>query len=480
MGQLKLSKEGWSNQTVFIFAAVGSAVGLGNIWKFPYITGENGGGAFVLVYLACVFLVGIPVLLSEVALGRAGRANPVQAMTNLARENGASRFWFLLGLNGVLASALILSFYTVIAGWAVAYFFDSLAGAFNNIGKEAVSAHFSSLIADPFTLMFWHTVVAFITVYIVSKGVKGGLERAVSFLMPGLLLILLVLLGYATTTGAFGQSFAFLFSPDFSKLTWQSVLIAMGHAFFTLSIGLGTMMVYGSYLSHKHSIVRAGIWIAMADTAVALLAGLIIFAIVFANGLEPGSGPGLLFETLPIAFGQMTGGWFVGTLFFALVVMAALSSSISLLEPAVSWFDQSWGIKRSKAAWILGGLIWLLGIGTVLSFNVWKGVAIFGERSFFDSVDFITANIMLPLGGLLIVVFTAWVLKPEKRQVELDMTSRAMWWFVFDLKWIAPVAILIIFASNLVSSEQVAFMISVTLLAYAVFVWNEWRKAKRA
>lgn len=479
MGQLKLSKEGWSNQTVFIFAAVGSAVGLGNIWKFPYITGENGGGAFVLVYLACVLLIGIPVLLSEVALGRAGRANPVQAMTNLAKENGASRFWFLLGLNGVVASALILSFYTVIAGWAVAYFFDSVMGAFNNIGKEEVGEHFSSLLANPSILIFWHTVVAFVTVYIVSKGVKSGLERAVSFMMPGLMFILLVLLAYATTTGSFGQSFSFLFSPDFSKLTWQSVLIAMGHAFFTLSIGLGTMMVYGSYLSHKHSIVKAGIWIAIADTLVALLAGLIIFSIVFANGLEPGSGPGLLFETLPIAFGQMAGGWLVGTLFFGLVVMAALTSSISLLEPAVSWFDQSWGIKRSKAAWILGGLIWFLGIGTVLSFNAWKGVPFLGERTFFDSVDFITANIMLPLGGLLIVVFTAWVLKPEKRQAELDMSSRAMWWFVLDLKWIAPVAILIIFASNLVSSDYVIPMVSATLLAYGVFIWNEYRKAKR-
>jgi len=476
MSQLNLSKEAWSNQTIFVLAAVGSAVGLGNIWKFPYITGENGGGAFVLVYLACVLLIGIPVLLSEIALGRAGRANPVQAMANMARENKASRLWFLLGLNGVLAGALILSFYTVIAGWGVAYFFESLTGTFNGIGKEAVGIHFSEMLASPAELLFWHTVVSLITVYIVAKGIKSGLERAISFMMPGLLIILLVLLGYATTTGAFGQSFSFLFYPDFSKLSWSAVLTAMGHAFFTLSIGLGTMMVYGSYLSNKYSIVKAGVWIAFADTVVALLAGLIIFSIVFANGLEPDSGPGLLFQTLPVAFGQMTGGWFFGTLFFALVIMAALSSSISLIEPAVSWFDQNWGIKRQKAAWILGTLIWFIGIGTVLSFNVWSEVHFLGDRTFFDSVDFITANIMLPLGGLLITIFVAWVITPEDRAQYIDLNSRLMSWFVFDLKWIAPVAVLIVFASNLVSSDSVILMILVSLAVYGVYVWNSLRK----
>jgi len=477
MSQLKLSKEGWSNQTVFILAAVGSAVGLGNIWKFPYITGENGGGAFVLVYLACVLLIGIPILLSEIALGRAGKANPVQAMATLAHENKASRLWFLLGLNGVLAGALILSFYTVIAGWGVSYFVESFKGSFIGITADQVGNHFTGLLANPYELLFWHTVVTLVTVFIVSKGVKSGLERAISFMMPGLLIILLILLGYASTTGSFGQSFSFLFSPDFSKLSWEAVLVAMGHAFFTLSIGLGTMMVYGSYLSKKHSIAKAGLWIAAADTIVALLAGLIIFSIVFANGLEPGAGPGLLFQTLPIAFGQMTGGWFFGTLFFALVIMAALSSAISLLEPAVSWFDQNWGIKRQKAAWILGFLIWTIGVGTVLSFNEWADVHFLGERTFFDSLDFITANIMLPLGGLLMAIFVAWVLTPEHRQNEIDLSPGLMRWFVLDLKWLAPVAILIVFASNLVDSDSVMLMIAIALAVYAVYVWNAVRKS---
>jgi NSS family neurotransmitter:Na+ symporter len=475
MSQLQLSKDSWSSQTVFIMAAVGSAVGLGNLWKFPYITGENGGGAFVLVYLGCVLLIGIPVLLSELALGRAGKANPVQAMANVARENGGSRLWGLLGLNGVLAGALILSFYTVIAGWAVSYFVDSLKGVFIGIDANAVGEHFSGLLANPYELIFWHTVVTLFTVIVVAKGIKSGIEKAITFMMPGLLLILLVLLGYATTTGAFTQSLNFLFAPDFSKLTWQAVLTAMGHAFFTLSIGLGTMMVYGSYLSKEYSIVKAGLWIAFADTIVALLAGLVIFSIVFANGLEAGSGPGLLFQTLPVAFGEMAGGWFFGTLFFALVVMAALSSAISLIEPAVSWFDQNWGIKRVKAAWILGFIIWTIGIGTVLSFNEWSDLHFLGERTFFDSVDYITANIMLPLGGLLMAVFVAWVLKDDVRSQEIPLSGNLMSVFIFVLKWIAPIAVMVVFSTNLVADDAVVTMVLITFALYAIYVWNAKR-----
>lgn len=476
MSQLKLSKDSWSSQTVFIMAAIGSAVGLGNIWKFPYITGENGGGAFVLVYLACILLIGLPVLMSEIALGRSGKANPIQGMANLARENGASKLWVLLGFNGVLAGALILSFYTVIAGWAFAYFFQSLVGAFDSITAVEVGVHFDGLLANPYELIFWHTVVTIVTIAIVSRGVKSGLEKAISFMMPGLLFILLILLGYSTTTGSFGESFAFLFSTDFSKLSWQSVLVAMGHAFFTLSIGLGTMMVYGSYLSKEYSIVKASLWIAFADTAVALLAGLVIFSIVFANGLEANSGPGLLFQTLPIAFGQMTAGWFFGTLFFALVVMAALSSAISLIEPVVSWFDQNWGIKRVKAAWILGFVIWFVGLGTVLSFNEWQDVHFLGERTFFDSLDFITTNIMLPLGGLLMTVFVAWVMHSKEREDQIELSSNWMTLFLFVLKWISPVAVIVVFASNLVAVDNVIVMIAIALLVYLLYAWNAGRQ----
>ncbi len=439
----------WSNQTAFILAAVGSAVGLGNLWKFPYIAGENGGGAFVLVYLGCVLLIGLPVLMAEISLGRRGQASPPQAMRNLAKENGSSKLWWLLGLNGVLAGVLILSFYTVIAGWGATYFYDSFIGKFNDISAEQVGQHFEDLVANPMHLLFWHTVLMIATIVVVSKGLKSGIEKAITYMMPVLLVLLLILLGYAVSTSGFGQSLYFLFEPNFSKLTWNSVLIAMGHAFFTLSIGLGTMMVYGSYLSKKHSVVKASIWISFADTMVALIAGIIIFSIVFSNGLEPGSGPGLLFQTLPVAFGQMTGGWFFGTLFFGLVVIAAFSSAISLIEPAISWLIDRWNMSRVKASWILGISIWLVGVGSLLSFNEWKTVYFLDGKTFFDTVDFVTANIMLPLGGLFMAVFFGWILTKEQVKEELHLSGSMLSIFINVLKYLTPIAVSIVFVSNL-------------------------------
>jgi len=472
VSKLQLSTQSWSTQSLFILAAVGSAVGLGNLWKFPYITGENGGGAFVLVYLACIILIGLPVLISELALGRAGKANPPQAMANLAKASNASNLWRFLGVNGLLAGILILSFYAVIAGWALSYFVDSLQGDFLEINAEAVGDHFSGLLASPLELLFWHTLIMLITLFIVSRGVKQGLEKAINFMMPGLILILLVLLGYATTTGSLGQSFSFLFTPDFTKLTWESVLIAMGHAFFTLSVGMGVMMVYGSYVKSSYSIVKAGMWIAFLDTLIALIAGLVIFAIVFANGLEAGSGPGLLFQTLPVAFGQMTGGWFFGTLFFALVVMAALSSAISLIEPAVSWVEQNWSISRMKATWGLGFMAWLVGIGTVLSFNHWSDVHFLGDKTFFDSLDFITANIMLPLGGLFMAVFVAWTMKPAILQQEVSLSHSWLNLFLFDLRYLTTVAVMVVFATNLVESTYVGVLVTLTLMLYSAYAYK--------
>jgi len=439
----------WSSQTIFIMAAVGSAVGLGNLWKFPYIAGENGGGAFVLVYLACVLLVGLPVLMAEISLGRRGAASPPEAMRKLATENGASKIWWLLGFNGILAGVLILSFYTVIAGWAGAYFIDSLKGTFNNINAEQAGLHFDGLISSPLTLLFWHTVIMLATIVVVAKGLKNGIEKAIIYMMPVLLILLLILLGYAMTLSGFGQSVSFLFEPNFSKLTWNAVLIAMGHAFFTLSIGLGTMMVYGSYLSKKHSIVKASIWISFADTLVALIAGMIIFSIVFSNGLEAGSGPGLLFQTLPVAFGQMMGGWFFGTLFFGLVVIAAFSSAISLIEPAISWLIDRWNMTRIKATWLLGGLTWLVGVGSVLSFNDWSEVHLLEGKTIFDTIDFITTNIMLPLGGLFMAIFFGWLLTKKQVQDELNLKKIKLVIFLNVLKYITPIAVSIVFVSNL-------------------------------
>jgi len=448
MSQLKLSPTLWTSQTVFIMAAIGSAVGLGNLWKFPYITGENGGGAFVLVYLLCILLIGLPILIAEISLGRAGQANPPQAMANLVKKTGANKLWVWLGINGLLGGLLILSFYSVIAGWALAYFFESLSGSFISMDADAAQAHFDGFVGNAWQLLFWHTLVMLTTVWIVIQGVRSGIERAINIMMPGLLVILLILLGYAMSTGAFAASFDFLFRADFDKLSANSVLIALGHAFFTLSLGFGTMMVYGSYLPNDYSIIKASIWIAVADTVIALLAGLVIFSIVFGNELEAGSGPGLLFQTLPIAFGQMTGGWFFGTLFFGMVVFAAISSSISMIEPAISWLEQNWHYSRRKSAWILGSITWVIGLGSVLSFNLWQDKTFFADKTFFDTMDFLTSNMMLPLGGLFTAIFVGWVWSQQQRNEETGMPAKWSPVYQVIIKWVAPLLVFIVFVNS--------------------------------
>jgi len=439
----------WSSRWMFILAATGSAVGLGNIWKFPYITGENGGGAFVLVYLLCIAAIGIPIMMAEVMLGRRGRQSPVNTMATLAKEASSHPIWKYLGWMGVIAGFLILSYYSVIAGWASAYVFRAASGIFVGQTADGISSLFNDLTSDPEKLLAWHTIFMVSTMIVVSRGVSHGLEKAVRFLMPALFILLLIMVGYAVNSGSFSEGVDFLFAPNFAALTAQGVLIAMGHAFFTLSLGMGAIMVYGSYLSKDTSIAKTSISIAFADTAVALLAGLAIFPIVFANGLEPGSGPGLIFNTLPIAFGQMAGGTFFGTLFFILLVFAAWSSAISLIEPLVTWMVENKGMKRLKASVWSGLITWLLGIGTILSFNNWAENKIFG-MTFFELLDYLTSNIMLPLGGLLIALFAGWVMKREHSKEELGMGN--MIWFqlwLFLVRFVTPIAVIVVFLNAL-------------------------------
>lgn len=441
----KISAQGeWSTRLAFIFAATGSAVGLGNIWKFPYITGENGGGAFVLVYLLCIALIGVPIMMAEILLGRRGRQSPINTMRDLAKEAGAKPYWRWLGWLGVIAGFLILSYYSVIAGWAMAYFVRVSTGLFEGATADGVSSIFGQFIADPEKLLAWHSLFMIMTMLVVARGVKG-LERAVRFLMPALLVLLLLLVVYAMEQGDFAQALDFLFSADFSKITSESLLTAMGHAFFTLSLGMGAIMVYGSYLPNKVSIGSTTLIIALADTAVALLAGLAIFPLVFANGLEPSSGPGLIFQTLPIAFGHMDYGSVFGGLFFLLLVFAAWSSSISLIEPAVAWLVENKNMSRMRACIISGMTTWLLGIGTVLSFNLTADVRLF-DKTFFDLLDYLTANIMLPLGGLCIALFVGWVMSRDDSMAELKMKRPLAYniW-IFLLKYISPTAVLIVF-----------------------------------
>ena len=433
----------WSGRLAFVLAATGSAVGLGNIWKFPYITGENGGGAFVLFYLLCIAMIGIPILMAEVMLGRRGRQNPIGTMKSLALEENASSKWQWLGGLGVITGVMILSYYSVIAGWALAYFFDAIGGVFKNISAQASGEHFSALVGSWDTLLGWHTMFMGLTLYVISKGVRGGLEKAVTLLMPALFILLLVMVGYAMQTDSFQKGLDFLFRADFSKLNKESALIAMGHAFFTLSLGMGAIMAYGSYLPKQVSIAGAGIAIALADTAVALLAGMAIFPIVFANGLEPGSGPGLIFTTLPIAFGQMPYGSFFASLFFLLLIFAAWTSAISLIEPAVAWMVEKTGVTRLRAAAVMGGVTWLVGIGSILSFNIGSNATLW-DKTFFDWMDYLTANILLPFGGLLIAFFAGWVMRRKSAQDELNLSGAMFAIWSFLIKYIAIIAVLIV------------------------------------
>lgn len=436
----------WSNRWIFILAATGSAVGLGNIWKFPYITGENGGGAFVLIYLLCIAAIGIPIMMAEVLLGRRGRQSPINTMKDLAKEEGRSPLWSLLGWSGVLAGFLILSYYSVIAGWALAYVLNASSGAFTGIPAAEIQNIFSALVASPGQLIFWHSLFMLMTMLVVARGVKNGLEVAIRFLMPALFVLLLIMVGYAINSGEFARGLSFLFTPDFSKIGAEGVLTAMGHAFFTLSLGMGAIMIYGSYMPKGASIAKTSIIVALADTLVALLAGMAIFPIVFANGLEPGAGPGLIFQTLPIAFGSMPGGTLFGTIFFVLLVFAAWSSAISLIEPAVAWLVENKGWTRIKASIWCGFATWLVGLGTVLSFNEWSAYTLWG-KTFFDLLDFLTSNIMLPLGGLFIAVFAAWVMKASSTADELALAEKGVahtsWRFL--VRFVTPVAVIIVF-----------------------------------
>lgn len=441
----------WASRWTFILAATGSSVGLGNIWKFPYITGENGGGAFVLVYLACIAAVGIPIFMAEVVVGRRGRQSPIHSMRDVALEAGRDPRWSWLGWMGALAGFMIFAFYSVVSGWVLAYVFHTLNGTFNGAGSEAVGAVFNGMLGDPTTLTLWHTIFVAMVMVVLSRGISKGLEQAIRIMMPSLFVLVLLLLMYALTTGSFGRGVEFLFAADFSKLSWNSVLVALGHAFFTLSLGMGAMMVYGSYMPKKASIAGTAMIVAGLDTLVALAAGMAIFPLVFANQLDPGAGPGLMFVTLPVAFGGMPGGQVFGFLFFLMVSIAAWSSAVSLMEPAVAWMVERFPVSRNQACLVLGGGGWVLGLGALASFNIGADWLLFG-MNFFDFLDFVTANLLLPLGGLLTALFVGWWLPARISRDEMgeDRGSAHSLWF-FLLRFIAPVAVLVVFVANLYS-----------------------------
>jgi neurotransmitter:Na+ symporter, NSS family len=435
----------WNSRWSFVLATTGSAIGLGNIWKLPYMIGVNGGSAFVLIYILSILFVGIPLLMTEIMLGRRVQKNPMDAMQTLAKECNTSQAWKYVGGMGMLTGVLILCFYSVVGGWVLSYISTAAQDGFTNITAEQSSANFSALLASPLTLLLWHSVFMLITMGVVARGVNSGLEKANNFLIPALFAILLILLGYSMSVGDMQGSVDFLFKPDFSKITPIATLAALGHAFFSLSLGMGSVMVYGSYLKREVSISRASIYVALADTLLGLLVGLAIYALVFANNLNPSEGPGLIFQTLPIAFGQMPWGNFFAVLFFILVAFAASTSAISLVEPSIAWIVENTNINRKRAVIGLGFLIWLIGIAVLLSFSAWQDVKIIFGLGIFDTLDKLTSTIMLPLGGLLMAIFAGYFMKKNHTQEELDLkTSTYQLWRIAN-NVIAPAAICAVF-----------------------------------
>ena len=438
----------WSNQWAFILAATGSAVGLGNIWRFPYVTGENGGGAFVLVYLACVLLLGIPLMFSEMMLGRRGKSNPVGSMAAAAKEAKASPLWKGVGAFAVTAGFLILTYYIVVAGWAFIYIPIAISGTFVGATPEAIHDIFIGIQNDPVRLAGWSAVVIIITIFIVSRGIEKGLEKASYVLMPGLFIILVSMVIYNMTTGYFTAGFAYMFNPDFSKLTTQGVLIALGQAFFSVSIGSGATLVYGSYMPNNIHIGKTACWVAGMDTLVAILAGLCIFPLVIAYNLEAGSGPGLIFETLPLAFGQMPFGTAFGTLFFVMLTFAVITSTIALLEPAISWLTEKFNFSRFQACASAGLVVWIIGLGTVFSYNIWSDTTIYG-RTFYQMIDYITAAWMLPIGGLFVAIFCGWFMARSVSEKELSLPILIYKGWRLLIRYLAPIGIVIIFLNAL-------------------------------
>lgn len=445
----------WSSRMLFVLAAVGSAVGLGNIWKFPYMAGDHGGAAFFFVYLICICLIGFPVMLAEIMIGREGRMSPINSLRQLARRNNLSQGWGLIGWFGVFTGFLILSFYAVVAGWILFYVFRMFSGEFNGVDIETAGGMFGDFIGDWKQVALWFTIFMVITGVVVAKGVNKGLEVVVRYGMPVLFLLLLVMLIYGITQGGFGDAFSFMFILDFNNLglSWDSLVRAMGHAFFTLSIGMGAIMAYGAYMPREGSI-KSAVWvIVVVDTLVAIVAGLAIFSIAYAHGSEPHGGPALLFITSASAFGNLPLGAIFGGLLFVLVSIAALTSAISILEPATAYLVERFKLSRWIVVTVCCLIAWIIGWGTVLSFNAWQNLIIipgFGDGTFFAVLEFLVDSFLLPIGGLLIAIFVGFILPRSKVKTAIEISTEwGMKIWLALIRVIAPLSILVIFAITL-------------------------------
>ena len=441
----------WSSRFAFLMASVGFAVGLGNIWRFPYVTGENGGAAFVLVYLACAFGIGVPILMAELLIGRRGQGSPPSAMANVASQSGKSQQWKWVGGMGLLAAYTIEIVYAVVVGWVLWYLFKAITTGFAGVDATVANAEFAAVLDNNLGMLAWTLVGLAITGAIIYAGVQNGIERAVNIMMPLMFLLLVGLAAYNYFAGGFDQAVAWLFTPDFSKIGFGTVLAAIGQAFFSIGVGMAGMMVYGSYLPKSISITHSVLIIVVADTGVALLAGLVIFPAVFHHGLDPAAGAGLIFQTLPVAFAQMPGGYVFSVLFFLILSVAGITSMVGLVESVNAWVEERFNIPRHKSAVLVVGSIAMFSILSIMSYNV-MGELNMGGMNFNDVMDYFSTKILLPVGGLLIAVFAGWVVKKEATRDELtSLNGLAYEVWHFLIRFVVPPAVGVILVMGIMS-----------------------------
>lgn len=438
--------EQWSSKWAFILAATGAAVGLGNVWRFPYMAGTHGGSAFVVLYLVCVAVIGLPIMIAEILIGRRAKSNPVTALAQLAHESNQSMHWGFLGWWGALALLLVLSFYSMVSGWSIAYLVHTVFVGFKGESTLSITHHWQHFLSSPWQLIGWHTLFMALTIAVIIRGVASGLEKATKFMMPALYLILIFLVIYAAKIGDFKHAFHFLFDFHFEKITPRIIIAAMGHAFFTLALGAGAMLTYGAYVPKKVNIANTVVIVAFLDVLVAILSGLAIFPLVFAYHLAPNSGPGLMYVTLPIAFAHIPFGSGAGALFFLLLLFAAWTSSINLAEPMVIILQNKLKLTRTQSAILVGSLAWVIGIGSALSFNVWKHIKLFHQFTIFDIATSLPTDIILPIGGLGFAIFAGYIMKRRYTEKEVNPKIYKVWRFL--VRTIAPAAIILVFASG--------------------------------
>jgi len=459
MGNAARERSDWSGRAGFLLASVGGAIGLGNLWRFPYIAGDNGGGGFVLIYLAFVFLLGVPLVAAEMLLGRRGHRSALSSISALVRAEDANAFWKTIGVLSMLIPFFALSYYAVVAAWAIDYLTLSITDGFSGLDGVSSQNTFNERISRPGYQVMLHGVFIAMTVWIIANGINKGIERASKVFMPALFLVIVILVIYGMISADFSAAVDFLFRPDFSKITGQSFLIALGQALFSLGIGVGLMITYGSYMPKEFSLRTSVTIICIGDTLAAILAGLAIFPIVFASGLDPAEGPGLIFVSLPIAFGGMPGGQVVAALFFLLLFFAAYTSALGMLEPVVSWLEERAPGRRKQMSMIAGFAIWVIGLGPVFSFSLLSDFRPLGflgvDKGIFGLFDYTIANVLAPFNALLIALFAGWVLR--KKVVDEEFAGDSPAWksyWRFANRYLTPAALIIVLIDLAIGWER--------------------------